>query len=89
MQAFSSIGKAVLTFVNEAKLGVGMGGKLAAAIGGISAPVAAVIAVVAVLVAAFVHLWKTNEEFRNKITGIWDAIKEKFSEAGQKITEAI
>ena len=89
MQAFSSIGRAVLTFVNQAKLGVGIGGKLAAAIGGISAPVAAVIAVVALLVAAFVHLWKTNEEFRNKITGIWDGIKAKFAEAGQKITEAI
>ena len=89
LQAFSSMGKAVLTFVNEAKLGVGMGGKLAAAIGGISAPVAAVIAVVALLVAAFVHLWKTNEEFRNKITAVWDGIKAKFEEAGQKITEAV
>lgn len=62
---------------------------LSAAIGGISAPVVAVIAVIAALVAMFVHLWKTNEDFRNKITGIWDGIRSKFEEAGQKITEAI
>ena len=62
---------------------------LSAAIGGISAPVVAVIAVVAALIAMFAHLWKTNEDFRNKITGIWDGIKSKFEEAGKKITEAI
>lgn len=50
--------------------------KLGAAIGGITAPVAAVIAIIAVLVAAFATLWKTNEEFRNKMTSIWNEIKE-------------
>ncbi|MBR3202757.1 MAG: phage tail tape measure protein, partial [Solobacterium sp.] len=89
MKAISSMGKSILTFVNEAKLGVGAGGKLAAAIGGITAPVAAVIAVVAVLTAAFVHLWNTNEEFRNKVTAVWDSVKAKFSEAAGKITDAI
>ncbi|MBR3202499.1 MAG: phage tail tape measure protein, partial [Solobacterium sp.] len=89
MQAFSSMGKSILAFVNEAKLGVGAGGKFAAAIGGITAPVAAVIAVVAVLTAAFVHLWRTNEDFRNKVTAVWDSIKAKFSEASGKITEAL
>ena len=39
----------------------GIFGKLGAAIGGVSAPVLAVVAVIAVLVAAFVHLWNTNE----------------------------
>lgn len=67
----------------------GEASKLGAAIGGITAPIAAVIAIVAVLAAAFVTLWKTNEDFRNKIIGIWDGITAKFKEAGQKITEAI
>lgn len=62
---------------------------LGTAIGGISAPVAAAVAVIGVLVAAFVTLWTKNEDFRNKIIGIWDGIKAKFEEAGQKITEAI
>lgn len=62
---------------------------LSAAIGAVSAPVVAVIAVIAALIAVFVHLWKTNKDFRNKITGIWDGIRSKFEKAGKKITEAI
>ena len=89
LQAFSSLGKGILTFMNQAKLGVGAGGKLAAAIGGISAPVAAVIAGVAALVAAFVHLWRNNEEFRNKVTAIWNGVREKLSGAMKKITDAV
>lgn len=48
---------------------------VSAAIGGISAPVVAVVAVIGVLIAAFANLWKTNEEFRNNIIGIWNEIK--------------
>lgn len=62
---------------------------LKAAIGGISAPVVAIVAVIAVLVAAFKHLWDTNEEFRNKITEIWNGIKEKFDAFGQGIVERL
>lgn len=58
-------------------------------IGGISAPVVAVIAVIAVLAAAFTHLWKTNEEFRNKMTAIWEGIKSKFEAFGQGIVERL
>ncbi len=47
---------------------------VSAALGGISAPVVAVVAVIGVLVAAFVTLWKTNEEFRNNITAVWNGI---------------
>ena len=47
------------------------------AIGGISAPVLIAVAVIAVLVAAFKHLWDTNEDFRNKMISIWDGIVEK------------
>jgi len=62
---------------------------LGTALAGVTAPMIAIVVVIAVLVAMFVHLWKTNEDFRNKITGIWDGIVSKFKEAGQKITDAI
>lgn len=45
------------------------------AISGITAPIMAVVAVVAVLVGAFVTLWKTNEDFCNKMTQIWNKIR--------------
>ena len=43
---------------------------LDAAISSISTPVAAVVVVIDVLVAAFVHLWNTNEIFKNSILSI-------------------
>lgn len=52
-------------------------------------PVTLIVGVIALLVGSFVHLMKTNEEFRDKIMGIWDGIKAKFEEAGQKILDAI
>lgn len=62
---------------------------VSAAIGGISAPVVAVVAVIATLVAAFKHLWDTNEEFRNKMTAIWDGIKSKFESFAQGIVDRL
>ena len=38
-------------------------------------PVVAIAAVVAALVAAFMHLWNTNEGFRTAIIDIWNEIK--------------
>lgn len=64
-----------------AGLATQMGGipKLVAGIstgfGGMLAPIMAVVAVVGVLIGAFVTLWKTNEDFRNKMTQIWNKIR--------------
>lgn len=62
---------------------------LGTAIGGISAPVVAVVAAIGVLVAAFANLWKTNEDFRNKMTAIWDGIKVKFESFAQGIVDRL
>lgn len=63
--------------------------KLAAALGGVSLPAIAVIAVITAVALAFTNLWKNNEEFRNKITAIWDGIKAKFDEFGQGIVDRL
>ena len=64
-------------------------GLLGSALGGLSAPIMAIIGVIAALVAAFVHLWNTNEDFRNKIIDTWNTIKQKFDSFGQGIVDRL
>lgn len=52
---------------------------LGTSIGGITAPIIAIVAVIGVLIAAFVTLWKNNEEFRNNVIKIWKGIQESIS----------
>ena len=72
-KTISSIGS-MMTFISKIPTMIA-GAKtafstLGAAIGGISAPVVAVVAIIATLIAAFVHLWNTNENFKNSILSI-------------------
>ena len=89
MKGFSSLAKVV------GKLGVKIAGSigsitgLGSAIGAVAGPVLAVVAVIATLVAAFKHLWDTNEEFRAAITAIWDGIVSKFQAFTQGIVDRL
>ena len=49
----------------------------------------AVVAVIVVLAAAFVHLWKTNEGFRDAIIGTWNRIKDTISGFCQGIVDRL
>lgn len=62
------------------KLATNITTRLVPAISGISAPVLAIVAVIGILIAAFVNLWKNNEEFREKILALWEKLKQVFSE---------
>lgn len=53
---------------------------LSSAFGFLTSPIGIVIGVIAVLVAAFIHLWRTNEDFRNAVIAIWERIKGAFQE---------
>lgn len=89
MTGFSTLTKGV------ASLGVKLAGStgsvtsLGSALGAVAGPVLAVVAVIAVLVAAFKHLWDTNEGFRNAITAIWEGIVSKVQEFCQGIVDRI
>ena len=69
--------------------GTGLFGKLGVALGGILAPVVAVVAVIGTLVAAFLHLWNTNEGFREAILTTWNQIKENVSTFCQGIVDRL
>ena len=62
---------------------------LTGALGVSMGTILAVVAAIAALVAAFMHLWKTNENFKNNILGIWEQIKSTFSGLTQGITDRI
>lgn len=89
MQGFVKLANGISKLKVAVQGGAGVLGKLGAALGGISAPVLAVVAVIAVLVAAFVHLWKTNEGFRDAIIGTWNRIKDTISGFCQGIVDRL
>lgn len=95
----SKVGAAMQGFTTLAvcikKLGVGVEGangllgKLGAALGGVSAPVLAVVAVLATLTAAFMHLWNTNDGFQEAILSTWSKIKDTLSGFFQGIVDRL
>ena len=89
MQGFVKLANGISKLKIAIQCGTGVLGKLGAALGGISAPVLAVVAIIAVLVAAFVHLWKTNEGFRDAIIGTWNRIKDTISGFCQGIVDRL
>ena len=89
MKAYASAAKGIKKLMVTVKSGTGIFGKLGTALGGISAPVLAIVAVIAVLVAAFTHLWKTNDGFRENIIATWTQIKETVSNFCQGIVDRL
>lgn len=51
-------------------------------------PIAVVVAAIAGLVAWFVYMYKTNEEFRQKVQQVWATVKEVWDKISAKIIEA-
>ena len=89
MKAYASATKGIKKLMVAVKSGTGIFGKLGTALGGISAPVLAIVAAIAVLVAAFTNLWKTNDGFRENIIATWTQIKETVSNFCQGIVDRL
>lgn len=83
----------VMNAFGSIKTGIaGMQTALAAAgtsLSAVALPIVAIVAVVATLVAAFKHLWDTNEEFKNSVIAIWERIKGAFDEFTQGIIDTL
>ncbi|OLR55034.1 phage tail tape measure protein [Hornefia porci] len=75
LQAFSKLGGGLSKVSGAISKAGGMTSILSKAFGFLLSPIGIVIGVVAVLAAAFIHLWRTNEKFRSSMIKIWNGIK--------------
>ena len=89
MKGFVSLAKGLGKMKVAVSSANGVCGKLGAVLGGISGPVLAVVAVIGVLAAAFIDLWKNNEDFRDGILATWEKIKETASSFAQGIVDRL
>lgn len=60
-----------------------------AAISGISLPVVVAIAAITLLAGSFITLYSTNEEFRQKVIEVWNAVKDVISSTIDAISSVI
>lgn len=67
----------------------GGAGAMGGALSALTGPVGVAIAAILALVAAFITLWNTNDEFRNNIIAIWDQIKARFDQFGNEIVSRL
>ena len=91
-KTISIVGKAGSAISNISALIKGANAALVAtgtSLGAVLGPILAVVAVIAILVAAFKHLWDTNEGFRTAMTEIWNGIVEKIQGFCQGIVDRL
>ena len=74
--ALGVVTKAFQSLTNIPSLLATIGKGAGAAFSAITSPIGLVVAAIAALVAAFLYLWNTNEDFREAITNIWNGIVE-------------
>jgi phage tail tape measure protein, TP901 family len=84
------IASKVTTFINAFKTGQGVIKAFQATFGllnttMLSNPIMLIVAAVAALVAGFITLWNTSEDFRNFWIGLWDGAKSAFMSAWEGI----
>ncbi len=68
---------------------MGLGKVITKALGLITSPAAIVVGAIAAITAVIIHLWNTNEDFRNTITAIWQKIKDAFTTFAAGISERL
>ena len=89
--AFGAVTKAFQALANIPSLLSGIGSTASTAFTAITSPIGIVIALIAALVAAFIYLWNTSEEFRNSITETFNRVVEAVSNfvsgVGERLAE--
>ncbi|HCT96483.1 MAG TPA: hypothetical protein DIC43_05980 [Vagococcus sp.] len=88
----SAVGESGSFFKGLASLFPGVSSGLSVVKGAFTAlmgPVGIVIGIIATLIGIFIYLYKTNEEFRNKVNEVWGQVKEFINSAVQEIVDFV
>ena len=64
-------------------------GSLASVLGGLSVPMLGVVSSIGVIVAALIHLWETDEEFKEHMMSDWAELKASINSAAASIVESL
>lgn len=86
IKLFSGVLKTLAPVISGIKAGFA---GLATAIGGISAPVVAVVAVIGVLVGAFIYAWNNVDGFKEGVIKAWNVIKDAVTDAVEAVWSTI
>jgi TP901 family phage tail tape measure protein len=86
---FSDVSRALETLSARLVKAGGFSGVFTKALGLITSPAAIVVGAIAAITAVIIHLWNTNEDFRNTITAIWQKIKDAFTTFAAGISERL
>ena len=62
-------------------------GPMLAGAGAVAPVVIAIVAAIGLLVAGFVTLYKSNDDFREKVNNVWEHVKEFISQTAEKLKE--
>lgn len=85
----ANVSRALGTLSAELVKAGGFSGVFTKALGLITSPAAIVVGAIAAITAVIIHLWNTNEDFRNTITAIWQKIKDAFTIFAAGISERL
>lgn len=85
--ALSAITSIIGPLVSGVGAASGATGGFGAVLATLTGPIGLIIAAIAALIAIFITMWNTNEEFRDNVMVLWEQIKEIFGLALQFITE--
>lgn len=89
IEATATVSKGLGTVAAAFSKAGGFASVFSKAMGLISPPVALAVAAIGTIVAVIIHLWNTNEDFRNKVSEIWTKVKDSFVSMASNISEKL
>lgn len=87
--AFGVVKGALIAKTTALTIGQGALALFKGAIGALLSPIGLVVLAVGGIIAVLIHLWKTNEEFRDNVKKVWEQVKELYKVSTEFIKKVV